>query len=71
MSSYIIIYFLSIIKISRAIDQWYGYQNHYREIELFLSEICIILIVIRHISPLMFGVIDDKPEGVAREIYHV
>ena len=25
----------------------------------------------RHINPLMFGVIDDKPEGVARGIYHV
>ena len=26
---------------------------------------------IRHINPLMFGVIDDKPEGVARGDYHV
>ena len=27
--------------------------------------------VIRHINPLLFGVIDDKPEGVARGVYHV
>ena len=27
--------------------------------------------IIGHISPLMFDVIYDKPEGVAREIYHV
>ena len=26
---------------------------------------------IRHINPLMFDVIDDKPEGVARGVYHV
>ena len=26
---------------------------------------------IRHISPLMFDVIYDKPEGLARGIYHV
>ena len=26
---------------------------------------------IRHINPHMFGVIDDKPEGVARGVYHV
>ena len=31
----------------------------------------IICSYIRHISPLMFDVIDDKPEGVARGIYHV
>ena len=26
---------------------------------------------IRHINPLMFDVIDDKPEGVARGVYYV
>ena len=26
---------------------------------------------IRHINPLLFDVIDDKPEGVARGVYHV
>ena len=25
----------------------------------------------RHINPLMFDVIDDKPEGAARGVYHV
>ena len=29
------------------------------------------LVFIRHINPLMFDVIDDKPEGVARGFYHV
>ena len=28
-------------------------------------------VIIRHINPLMFYVIDDKPEGVARGVYHV
>ena len=27
--------------------------------------------IIRHINLLMFDVIDDKPEGVARGVYHV
>ena len=27
--------------------------------------------IIRHINPLLFDVIDDKPEGVARGVYHV
>ena len=27
--------------------------------------------VIRHINPLMFGVMDDEPEGVAQRVYHV
>ena len=27
--------------------------------------------LIRHINPLMFDVIDDEPEGVARWVYHV
>ena len=29
------------------------------------------LVFIRHITPLMFDVIYDKPEGSARGIYHV
>ena len=29
------------------------------------------LMFIRHINPLVFDVIYDKPEGVAREVYHV
>ena len=28
-------------------------------------------LIIRRINPLMFDVIDDKPEGVARGVYHV
>ena len=26
-------------------------------------------VIIRHINPLMFDVIDDKPEGVAQGVY--
>ena len=34
---------------------------------------CTIMreVFIRHINPLMFDVIDDKPEGVARGVYNV
>ena len=28
-------------------------------------------LIIRRINPLMFDVIDDEPEGVARGVYHV
>ena len=48
-----------------------SYKNYQFPGALTISFVSFPHEVIRHIHPLMFDVIGDKPEGVARGVYRV